>query len=335
MRSTTFVAAMAVFLTMFGVPQARAAGGGHRVVVLHDDRIVSYSDRGGDADLIARINLGFEVDGEMQGPSLALSPQRDAVAVALPTAPYECCDLWFASTDGDKVRRLARTASGKPTWSPDGNRIAFPAGRRIKIIRRDGSSIRTIRPRRGFPGALEWSPAGGRLMFQVFDHIEPADLYTVGVDGKNVVRISPRTPRGGTSAGAGWSPNGKKLVYARSDGSSSGLFISTANGRRQRRLTSGNVQAPSWAPNGDRIAFLRGNELSLSTVRRDGTGSKLLWRDALAFNPTWSDESRRISVVKYTRNGERNAFMIRVGDKDRRRLTRTGDVWQAEPGRFP
>ena len=68
-------------------------------------------------------------------------------------------------TDLDYVRSM-----GNPSWSPDGSRIAFAGGGKIKTIAADGSDLQVGDDYYGIAGYgnLVWSPDGQRLRFGAY-----------------------------------------------------------------------------------------------------------------------------------------------------------------------
>jgi len=178
--------------------------------------------------------------------------------------------------DGSHRRRLTDSGAGidyRPTWSPDGERIAFrttrgasppgPDPSNILIINADGSGERQLTPGRGaaagglFPA---WSPDGNSI------------AYSNG-SGINLIRPdgSGRRPLGVPGECSVWSPDGSKLMFC-SNGINRGegvdnwdVFVMDADGTHVRRLTSNAAQdyPGAWSPDGTQIAFFS---------RRDGDG---------------------------------------------------------------
>ena len=131
-----------------------------------------------------------------------------------------------------------------------------------------------------------------------------AALFTLRPDGKTLqIAISNASdPR--------WSPNGQELVFTRAThgGTSrtgfSELWRSNANGSGLRRLTSGHTDSEAdWSPNGKQLVFVRTDpdaapaaRSSLWTIRRDGSGERLLLRARMggARDPEWSRDGRHV-----------------------------------------
>ena len=104
------------------------------------------------------------------------------------------------------------------------------------------------------------------------------------------------------SLGAGWSPDGGRLVYSQdgalwtmdADGSDRSLLVARVGGEF--------FSEPAWSPDGTRIAYMRASRHSdghwfshIYSVSVDGTGRvKLSGGDVLDSRPGWSPDSERI-----------------------------------------
>lgn len=128
----------------------------------------------------------------------------------------------------------------RPSWSPDGTRLAYDDQRyHLLVVNADGSGAHQIAP--GVRPA--WSPDGGRI---AYDDARGA-LFTVRADGTDPRRVADGMTE------AAWSPDGTKIVGAAHDG----LWVAQADGSGHVRLPStqrgdGN---PSWSPTGSTIVF--------------------------------------------------------------------------------
>src|SRR5258707_4313781 len=95
----------------------------------------------------------------------------------------------------------------RPTWSPDGTRIAFDAnevdhyGTRHLYVATIGNdpahaTIAAVTSGRGTNIAPQWSPDGTRLVYQHTDPHNSADLWVVDVASKKATRLTDSIPAG-------------------------------------------------------------------------------------------------------------------------------------------
>jgi dipeptidyl aminopeptidase/acylaminoacyl peptidase len=94
----------------------------------------------------------------------------------------------------------------RPTWSPDGRRLAFdanmpgkPGNRHLGVAVVTGEdtpqvAVTMITSGRGTNISPEWSPDGTRLVYQHTDPQNPADLFLIKADGGEPIRLSDSLP---------------------------------------------------------------------------------------------------------------------------------------------
>jgi len=150
---------------------------------------------------------------------------------------------WIGITqpDGSGPRRVPGTDFGEdPSWSPDGQRIAFTSAhggeRHVFIVEVNGSAAVELSGA-GEANGIAWSPDGGSIVFASHrDHQDNyRDIYVMCADGSDVRRLtfaSAETPT--------WSPDGRYILYS----APGGLGVMRADGSG---ATSFPVQGVAWA----------------------------------------------------------------------------------------
>jgi Tol biopolymer transport system component len=212
--------------------------------------IAFASKRSGSFDLYAmsadgsgtrRLTSTKEDDGQP-----TWSPDGDRIAFARGTQTR----LFVMAADGSGARRLTNdeVEEGEPAWSPDGRWIAYvrrepgSSVRELWLVHPDGSQPRQLTKLGGVAQAPAWSPDGRRIAFSANSSGKGFDIYTIGVDGKDVKLMTSRDD----SFEPSWSPNGKTIAFS----AGGALFlIDIANGE-ERMLTDpdNNDSSPAWAP---------------------------------------------------------------------------------------
>lgn len=127
-------------------------------------------------------------------------------------------DIVIMSADGSNETVLtaglpAESFSDAPAWSPDGSMIAFVLEFgddrfELMVMDADGSNRRSLGSARE-PGFWrpEWSPDGTMLAYAVENRDEP-ELFVVGVDGSDKMRIADAP-----SLGAVWAPAAPRSFF--------------------------------------------------------------------------------------------------------------------------
>ena len=127
-------------------------------------------------------------------------------------------DIWTMAFDGTNQRPVVtgRGVQRQPSWSPDGDRLAFSANTlgpyAIWVANADGSGQDLLEQPEAFASDPAWSPDGSRIAFAAGPTPSTASIFTINAVGGDVRRV--------TEAGAGdrypsWSPDGRQLVFVR------------------------------------------------------------------------------------------------------------------------
>ena len=207
------------------------------------------------------------VDAQAQ---IAFTSNRDGHAHVKPTT-----DIFVMDTDGGNPQRLTNTPGfdNKPSWSPDGKRIAFASDRdghvnahgfpsfEIYVMDADGGNQQRLTENPNQDEFPSWSPDGKRIAF-ASKRDGNYEIYVMDADGSDPQRLT-KNPM--VDRDPSWSPDGKRIVFrARRDGHVENKFAITYeiyvmddDGGNPQRLTENrkNEWEPSYSPDGGRIAF--------------------------------------------------------------------------------
>jgi hypothetical protein len=294
---------------------------------------------------VGGVVLLARVFGLVQRPQPVAPTGGNAIAVV--RGSDERRDIFLISPSGDELRRLTDGSGVNelPSWSPDGDQIAFirgdPSGEPygVYVIGADGRGLAKIS---GEVLAEEsrpaWSPDGTRIAFSgytaselpVRDNFVQTDLYVVDVEGGRPTRIT-----GGETIDRdpAWSPGGSRIIFVRSKGLRveedptlehiPQIYATDApDGSKVVRLTElpGSATHPAWAPDGSRIAFESDGDIMvmnpdgsdvtrLAVLPSPGAGNAAPHPSYGNYEPSWSPDGTRIVFVS-DRDGNRDLYVM-------------------------
>jgi Tol biopolymer transport system component len=245
-------------------------------------------------------------------PGGGAGPARSGIALLrADRGPAQKRTEVIACTDDRVPPRECLREYAAPAFSPNGRWIAFDAGRRIAVVRANGTGRHLlpaagVDPRFGYESSPAWSPDGKRIVFDAPRAAIPpppravTDLYVVAADGsgraKRVVR---------NAADPSWSVDGL-LAFERPSAwypsRPHRIVVSRSNGTHARVLSSGTATRPDFSadpdfsPDGSRVVYYAGARNRLAVARTNGRGTRLLAAPGCCIQrPVWSPDGRRLA----------------------------------------
>jgi Tol biopolymer transport system component len=185
-----------------------------------------------------------------------ISWSPDGERLAATKSDVDGIRVYVMNADGSGLARLVEIQSSAPSWSPDGNFIAFDGNPRsrepdgiYRVDVRTGETTLLVHPRETLNQAPAWSPDGSRIAFiQIRVGTEGEQTITKGTelivmdaDGTNLRRLASDV----SVSSPAWSPDSQQIVFA----SRGKLFKVDAQGGPTRPLGDLPVEGsyPDWA----------------------------------------------------------------------------------------
>ena len=199
--------------------------------------------------------------------SPAWSPDGTKLAFTrrLPSADPRCehSEIFAMNSDGSGEIQLTNEPAfdhDRPTWSPDGLKIAFDRGARyydddelchtattgINTMNADGSAQSSLTSGPCGDIGPDWSPAGDKIAFSSCRDYSGfgSEVYTMNPDGTDVTRITSNSM---SETFISWSPDGKKMAFGTGTHTSGNLvWVMNADGTGATYLADG--YSPAWQP---------------------------------------------------------------------------------------
>jgi Tol biopolymer transport system component len=222
----------------------------------------------------------------MSLPSATVSPSQTpipaptvtgTIAFARVVEPEANYDIFVIDSDGTGLSQLTDDPGVEegPSWSPDGKRIVYDAGKpssvfrpSVWVMRADGSG----KVRLGRGGAPHWSPDGGQIVYtREMGETRAEDVFVMNADGSGQRCVIDRE---GSDVQPAWASNGM-ILFNRNDA----LFAVNPDGSGLVRLTKvGGVRQCAVSPDGKRIAAFEpvADRVVVVPVQRSGEPVVLL-----------------------------------------------------------
>jgi TolB protein len=205
--------------------------------------------------------------------------------------------IWTVTPTGSALKRLT-TPQGlpmNPSWSPDGQWIAYVQNGELWKMRADGTAKKRLA---GGLGAdigtnISWAPNSARLAFD-----RNRDLWTINASGFDLRRIT-MTPT--IEMAPSWKPTGGMLAFQfmNPNNATFELRLIRPSGAGETPIPNTQFAAePDWAPGGNRLVY--SNQGDLFTINPNGSGKQPFVNTSgqrLAVDAAWSPDGKQIAYA--------------------------------------
>jgi dipeptidyl aminopeptidase/acylaminoacyl peptidase len=183
-----------------------------------------------------------------------------------------------------------------PAWSPDGTKIAFSNGNRLRTVNADGSNAQTVLTWTGRVGGVDWSPDGQQFAVAL-DTCDPDgecrfDVYTLQADGTGLTDI---TPDPADDRDPSWSAGTLRIAFSSSRSGNADIWSVVPDGSSPVQLTTSSSADldPDWSPDGEQLVWTNGQ--SIFRMKADGTNvTGVTGGDA----PAWAPEQFSVTFAR-------------------------------------
>lgn len=277
--------------------------------------------------------------------SLAVSEPTVTGSIVFVSDRSGALRLYTMNVDGSEQTRISDEPlafSSEPEWSPDGSRIVFDNGDRIRTVRADGSDLQTLATASMVLNDPSYSPDGQYIAFR-----SSSTVWLMRADGSDRTTVHSLTA---PEPGLAWWADGSSIWF--SDVACVGLPAGQC-GQLDNRLfgvspSGGPVsyltglvgfrpdydhQQPAFSPDGQYLAFVTNLAGSRTIFLYDGANiTQLTSQSGSSWSPAWSPDSEKIVFVS-DRDGNAEIYVMDRDGANQQRLTNdpgsdTSPDWQ-------
>ncbi|MEO6287491.1 MAG: amidohydrolase family protein [Dyadobacter sp.] len=253
-----------------------------------------------------------------EGTNMAIALSADKKTIAMDVQGT----IWVMPVNGGKAKAVTDALGDcrQPTWSPDGNQIAFQSYRdgnfHIWKVNKDGSGLTQLTKGIYHDREPHWSPDGKAIAFSS-DRSGNYDIWEIGLKNDSLTRL---TDNPGNDYFPSYSLDGSRLAYVSERAAAAGIYIREANGEHKLFVHSKEkLFSPAWHPNGNHIVFnsLLPGSSQLEFVKTGGGDWQTLsdsTEDVFPFKVSWLSETDYLYTsdgqIKRRKLGEKSVVSI-------------------------
>ncbi|MEA1984226.1 MAG: LpqB family beta-propeller domain-containing protein [Euryarchaeota archaeon] len=157
----------------------------------------------------------------------------------------------------DTVQLTEGINQQSPTWSPDGDMIAYSSDQAIWIMDGDGSNQRRIYDSMVWDGEPCFDVDGSRIYF-ASENVGPfsskfISIHVIDLDGTNRSQLTENADKRAPAV----SPDGSSIVYLSKVSGNYDVWIMDTDGSASEVITDAQADesSPSWSPDGSQIVY--------------------------------------------------------------------------------
>jgi TolB protein len=242
-------------------------------------------------------------------------------------------EIYLMDYDGHRVRRLTTTGTINlaPTWSPDGEELAYLSYRGkqpgVYVMSSQGELRQLTLVSGELTAAPDWSPDGKRIAY-ASDAPGNLEIYVLDRASGKSRRL---THNAAIETAPAFSPNGREIAFTSDRAGGPQIYVMDAEGLNVRRvsLEGSYNDSAAWSPRGDKMVYVSRIDGRFDIVSLDLQGggvTRLTRGEGNSENPRWSPDGRHI-VFASDRTGTWDIYTMSADGRDVRRLTKGADAY--------